>query len=220
MESCPWESLESLQSRRAVLGRDIVENRVALQKARERARAVRLRSARSWQLSSVHRETAVILYMLAEYSSAPVVMYLQNLSRRQKWLQQSPATLQAMAEDLFLAAAPERLAELGDLENPAAPVAMKAACLFWVEWGLAAWVGEANQRKGIAPSTAAVLQELERRRLQLPETVRFCSRGGPSENKARVWAHEWRKRWGARLGRVRPRDDISATEMRAKVRMF
>ena len=145
---------------------------------------------------------------------------MQHVGRRRKWPQRPVESLQEWTENLFLATDPRRLAELSDLDTPAVPAAMKLATLFWVEWGIAGWVGDANRRKGVAPSTEALLQELERRRLQLPEAARFPSRGGSSENKARVWAFQWRRRWGARHCRVRVREDISVAKMRAKAFLF
>ena len=217
MEPCP---LESLLTRRSALQQEIGATRAALQRAAQRDRYVRLRGALAWHLSPVQRDIILIIYMLAQDSPAPAAVSLQHLARRRKWPQKPVETLEAMTENLFIASEPRRLVELSDLRSPAAPAAMKVAALFWVEWCLAAWVGDANQRKGIAPSTGALLQELERRRLELPEASRFRSRGGSAENKARVWALQWRRRWGARLGRVRVREDISAAEMRAKVLFF
>ena len=210
---------ETVLMQRSALKSQIAANRAALQSAIRRSRYERVREAQVWQLSPHEANVAIIIYMVSGYSLAPTVEYLQQLGRRRKWPQKASDILSSLAADLFLAVEPMRLAELSDQEDPAAPAAMSTACAFLAEWDLFSWVDDANRLKGVAPSTEALLQELERRRLQLPEAARFPSRGVSSESRARVWALQWRKRWGAHHGRVRVRVDISAAEMRAKVRV-
>ena len=91
---------------------------------------------------------------------------------------------------------------------------------FWQEWSLNAWVECANLRQGVAPSTAAVLDQHERARLALPERVRPLARGVASQGKARVWAARWRQRWGLRHGSIPARDALLVQEMRKKARVF
>ena len=211
------ECLETVLMQRSALRSQIAANRTALQNATRRARYERAREAQVWQLSRQEVRVTIIIYMVSGYSLAPTVEYLQQLGRRRKWPQKPPEILRSLAEDMFLAVEPMRLAELSDQGDPADPAPMSTACAFLAEWDLFRWVDDANRWKGVAPSTTALLQELERRRLQLPEVVRFPSRGVSSESKARVWALQWRKRWGAHHGRIRVREEISAAEMRAKV---
>lgn len=214
------EALESVLGRRAALQAALVANRAALQRAARKDRYVRMRAAQSWQLSVTERETVVMIYTMSGYAVAAAVVYLQDVCRKRKWHLKGKEELQALVEDLFLASEPRRVAELCDQEVPASPAAMRVAARYCVEGGLAEWVGHANQRQGVAPSTEAVLGELERRRLGLPEAIRFPSRGGPVENRARVWALQWRRRWGARHGTIRVREELSVAEMRSKVRFF
>ena len=209
--------LETVLMQRSAVKSQMAANRAALQFATRRARYERAREAQVWQLSPQEEQVAIIIYMDSGYAIAPAVEYLQQLGRRKGWPQKASEMLGSLAEDMFLAVEPTRLAELSDQGDPAAPAAMRVACAFLAEWGLFRWVDDANRRKGVAPSTESLLQELERRRLQLPEAFRFPSRGVSSENKARVWALQWRKRWGAHHGKVRVREDIPAAEMRAKV---
>ena len=208
--------LETVLMQRSALKSQMAANRAALQIATRRARYERVREAQVWQLSPQEEQVVTIIYMYSGYARAPAVEYLQQLGRRRGWPQKASEMLGSLVEDMFLAVEPVRLAELSDQGDPAAPVAMSVACAFLAEWDLFRWVDAANQRKGVAPSTEALLQELERLRLQLPEAVRFPSRGVSSESRARVWALQWRKRWGAHHGRVRVREDIPAAEMRAK----
>ena len=71
-------------------------------------------------------------------------------------------------------------------------------------------------KKGVAPSTDAVLQRLEESRLQLPDTVRPTPRGTVAEASARQWARRWRRRWGGRHAKLRVRGDVGLPDMRHK----
>ena len=73
-----------------------------------------------------------------------------------------------------------------------------------------------NEQRGVAPSTAMVLERFEQRRSHLPEGVRPRPRGVAAEDKARAWALRWRRRWGARHGNIQAREDIPLDEKRAK----
>ena len=86
----------------------------------------------------------------------------------------------------------KELADLCDESNPSDRPAMHIAVRFWQERSLADWVEDANQQKGVAPSTEQVLERLERQRLQVPERSRPASRGFVADAKARMWALRWR----------------------------
>ena len=109
--------------------------------------------------------------------------------------------------------------DLCDEANPKDPGAMRAAMKFWQEWSLAAWVEHSNFTKGVAPSTAAVLDRYEELRVDVPEAVRPAARGVVAQGKARAWAFRTRKRWGLVHGSIPTREDMPVEELRQKARL-
>ena len=121
-------SLETMLVQRSALKSEIAANRAALQTAMRRARYERLRGAQAWQLSPPEEKVAIIIYMFSGYGLAPTVEYLQQLGRRRGWPQKAADMLGSLAEDVFLAGEPMRLAELSGQRAPASLVAMSIAC--------------------------------------------------------------------------------------------
>ena len=84
------------------------------------------------------------------------------------------------------------------------------------EWGLKEWAEDLNRRRGLAPSTAAVLQEKERRRARVSAAVQPSAWGTAEGARGRMRATRWRRRWGGRFGSIRKREDVTPEELRAK----
>ena len=77
-----------------------------------------------------------------------------------------------------------------------------------------------NVTKGIAPTTRMLLDQARILEARLPTTVSAdyaLSAFGRPGGHARVWAHRFRARWGARLGKIRLAEPMSPGEMVEKV---
>lgn len=77
---------------------------------------------------------------------------------------------------------------------------LKRAQAWLHEFRLHNWIDDLNVRKGIAPVTAVVLEELQRRVSAAPEPGRLPLKGKHREQ----WLRRWRRRWGIRLARLLP----------------
>ena len=164
--------------------------------------------------------TAVVLivFALSGHQPVPAVNFLSETGRKRRWPPREDEDLRVLVEDLFLGVDVAVLTDLCDLAQPSDPSAAAVAVRISEEWRLAQWVQQLNEQKGVAPTTEMMLARLEERRLQLPEASRPGHRGTSADGHARAWAWRLRRRWGARYGKVRSREDMPLEEMQAKAR--
>ena len=161
-------------------------------------------------------KVALILYDRAGYQPDAAAAYLAREAAKRKWEPKPEAAVKQLVSEVFLKANLEDYLSLCDAQGSSDAVAMQAALEFWIEWSLASWVKDANERLGVAPSTEAVLEKAEQMRLQETLEHRPASKGTAAGAKARSWCFRWRRRWGAHHGALRARDDVTVEEMRSK----
>ena len=85
---------------------------------------------------------------------------------------------------------------------------MRVAMKVLSEWDVCSW-GMALNLRGIAPATNMLVQQARSR--GVPLIARSKS------SRAREWARRLRKRWGARMGKLKAREVEDANSLRAKV---
>lgn len=208
--------LMALHEQKRSLDTALAENAAELKRVRRNAQAHEKAASRAWQLPPPLRRAALIAYALAGYRVEPAAKLLAANGRKRHWPDKTQGELFALVEALFLEVDEAELAGLADTEHPEDGDAMRIALPYVEEWRLFLWASGLNQDKGVAPSTEAVLQQLETQRLSLPGAVRPAARGTVADARARVWAAAFRKRWGGRHGRLKCREHIPTGEMLTK----
>jgi hypothetical protein len=211
------QSIEDLEQEKRDVDAAVAENRRATQKARQQKKDAKKSEAKAWRLAPFLEHATLIIYTLTDYQIEPAIKFLGANSRKRHWPEKTEEELQALVEELFLAADLTELTALSDMVEPADVDAMKAALVYVQQWGLVDWTRRLNAQCGVAPSTESVLLRLEEKRLTIPEQVRPRAVGSACAVSARVWAGAWRKRWGGRHGRIRIRDDVSLPDLQRKV---
>ena len=214
------DHVEELKRSRSALKAEAAVCTQGLQAAIRKERQATKRAEKAWQLSASEKDVVLIIYVISDYVVAPAISFLERVGNKRHWPCRSRDDLQALTEDMFLAADPATVVSLCDRWQPLKPESMQVARRYVEEFGVVEWVGNANRQLGAAPSADALLQEMERRRVMFPAAARFPPLGNAKEIKGRVWAFRWRKRYGARIGRLRFREDISVEELRQKVRFY
>ena len=121
-----------------------------------------------------------------------------------------------MIQDLFLKADDDEIAELTDVNDPKDEAALRDAVRCVEEWKAYVWTKTLNSEKGVAPSTASVLQKIAESSSQMPPAVR-PDFGAVSQSRGRAWARRWRRNWHGRHSKIRIREVVPVEEMRAKV---
>ena len=177
----------------------------------------RLRSQR--RFPKALQRVALILYDKGRHDPAAAAEFLAKEAQKRQWPAKPEAEVRRIPQDWFLEIDINDFNDLCDSARPSDPGAMRLAMQFWQEWSLAAWVEDANFSKGVAPSTAAVLDRYEQLRLDVPEAARPAARGVVSQCKARAWALRFRKRWGLKHGAIPAVDDVPVQEMNQKARV-
>ena len=209
---------EELIQERATVDAELADLRRRLKNAQHQAAAAERKRKRQWQLPEDLKRVVVILYHKGHPDPRAAATFLASAASKRNWEERPEADVRKVVEDTYLGISVEDLVSLCDADRPSDPKAMRTALRHWEEWRLFHWVKETNERKGVAPSTQAVLDQLERRYRELPEDLRPQARGMAHEAKERMFALRLRRRWGMRHGSIRAREDISIEEMRAKAR--
>ena len=215
------DSVSKLLAERKALNSSTKEVGQLLRAAKQRKRASQRRADKMWQLTPWQSKVLLIIYVLAGYRAAPAVRFLSMQARKLKWFPRPDEEVQGVVENLFVEAESVWVAGLADQSRPLDIVCMKAAIAFLHQFEVAVWVLDLNRQRGVAPPTEMILGEFEDRRLQYSEDLRPRSVGLVTEVRARVWARQWRERWGGRHARIRIKgDDMEAPEMQEKVCFF
>ena len=199
---------------------DIVSVDAELKKLRRSERAAAKCKARQWALSELMRNTALAIYGLTDNALEPAAMYLRQCALECHWPTKTDEELEEIVLDEFLAVDPEKLDGLLRVEDPMDLESMKLAQRCVLEWRAVEWSRERVRGPRVPPPSSLVLQQYEEARMALPEHLRPASRGVASDGKARSWMRRLRRRWGGRHGRLRVRDEPSADELQAKVRVI
>jgi len=185
----------------------------------KRARGVektrRLSQARAWVLSELALRVVLICFSLADGVPGPAVVFLTREGRRRRWADKTDDELGMMVFDSFLAAESAYAMALCDFDNPHDGLALSTAVSWVEEWRAASWCMEQNH-KGIAPSSAAVLDYMEARRLSIPESVQPSPRGVITSGAVRRAISRWRQRWSGRVARLRPQEVVPLADMQSK----
>ena len=212
--------LDSLHSEWALLGERLKESRRLIRSVSRKVRVARRAAARAWALTPCMERTALSIYVLTDYSLQPAIVFLKSLGRRHRWPPQSDGELGRRVEDSFLRADPDMLIALVDASQPLDQAVFEASMRYVREWRVVSWGFDMNCVKGFAPATSMVLRRAAAERMVLPASTVVPRQGMTMSAATRKWASRWRRKWHARIGKLRPRERISEGESRAKVTTF
>ena len=195
--------------------------------ARRQQVAAEKRLQAQWNLAPEGEDGAVSVQSLPDFSKVALILYdrepeaaaayLLDVAAKRGWDPRPEESVRGLVRELFLKVALPDDVALCDLQSTSEFLAMGAALRFWEDWALVCWAKDANHRLGVAPSTESILARKEQLRQELPEDWRRESTGTAESVKARSWCFRWRRRRGARIGVIRPRDDVTPEELRDKV---
>ena len=149
----------------------------ALAAVKKEIKAAQKRLRSQWRFPKTLQRVALILYDKGRHDPAAAADFLAKEAQKRQWPAKPEAEVRRIPQDWFLEIDINDFNDLCDSASPSDPGAMRLAMQFWQEWSLAAWVEDANFSKGVATSTAAVLDRYEQLRLDVPEAVRPAARG-------------------------------------------
>ena len=214
--ACAMEA-RILQLRREELAARLALNRLETLRARRAAAAAARTADTAWRLPDRLRNTVVIIYDMSGHRTEPAVCFLQAEGRRRQWPELLEAALHLMVETIFVGMIATRGAPaVAAMVNPTLAPDILSTCdaQRWVEeWLLFAWAKRQNIQRGVAPSTAELLDELARIR---------TAWGGPptgttNQSRVRQWGTAFRRRWNGRFGFLPAKECVPLVDMRTKV---
>jgi len=186
-----------------------------LKRAKKKAAGQAAAAQRRWRLTELMRRVVLICFSLADGVVDPAVVYLQQQGRVYHWGDKTDDEVALMVNDEILAVDSDHLVVLCDIDAPSDALAMSTAVRFVEEWRAVTWAVGVN-RKGVSPSTGALLDHIEERRADVPEHVRPQAWGTVASGAARMRAARLRRRWGGRMGVLRVQEVVPVEIMREK----
>ena len=163
------------------------------------------------------RRISLAVYVLADFAAEPVVVQLRRIAARRRWPDRTDDELIDVITDAFEAEPIDNLVALCDDDMTPDAVALATAVGVVRQWRVAAWTAEQN-RKGITPSTGAVLDKFEASRGELGAASRPKAWGDSASGSARMRASRWRRRWGGRVGKFHVLEEVPIAVMVEKAR--
>ena len=130
------------------------------------------------------------------------------------WPSKSDVEVARLVEDLYLAAADGEVEALVDKVNPFDATALRCALRYVEEWSVVVESRRLNTERGVAPSSEAILEQIENNRQRAPRLFRGKPRGFGGSGRKRV--HRLRTRWGGRYGSIPVGQRLSPEVARAK----
>ena len=103
---------------------------------------------------------------------------------------------------------------LVDTENPSDATALRCALGYVEEWAVVVESRRLNTQRGIAPSSEAVLEQLESNRQKAPQLLRGPPRSFGGSARKRV--HRLRARWHGRHGSIPVGERLSSEDAMLK----
>ena len=201
---------------------------VALAFAKEARQAAA--DARQWNVQGNAKHVVNAIWRLGDCRAEPAVPFLEMVARKNHWPENSLEGI------LQLVLAIVRDCDGADAEQSLAPLVMRDAWNYVLQWRVAVWCYDANVSKGVACHTNIIIDEFKRRLQAVPVDVSFGLRASctclfrcvqerpaifnPNHRRSvwRKWVERWRVRWGGRYGRLRARDHVEPEDMLAKAR--
>jgi len=190
-----------------------------LKLARRRDKAAQASSARAWTLRGQLLNETLLIFVHADCHTDPAAQHLMRKARQFHWPTKELTEVAALVSAAFLEVDFETLARLCDEDSPSDELALARAMDVVQQWSLAQWVTTQNY-KGVAPSTASVLDHWDDTRAGVPERVRPASWGASTDGAARMRATRWRRRFCGRFAKLPVRDDVPLPTMREKARQL
>ena len=175
-------------------------------------------AARAWQLTADMRRAVLFTYEQSEWNLEPCVMFLRRVRASMRWPALREQDMHVLIETEFLQCDLDAQLEYKPILTSGDRWARLAVRLVQ-EYKIIAWGRDLNTR-GVAPSTAWVVEKMRCYGDAAPKAVLKRTRFGRPNNMARMWASRFRKRWGAKIGRAKVVDDVAIDVLRHKVSFY
>ena len=208
-------SMEQRREKKRQLDVEIAEHARSWKTARTTAAAL----AKHWKLEGHTLHVALAIYIWSGCCLEPTVDFLKRAARKKHWPEDKlDEEIAVIMLDSFAAADDAFLLRLTDAVFEEYAIVQREAQANLLKWGATAWVTEQN-RKGITPSSATVLDQLELIRLSIPQSMRPVAWGANNSVPARMRMSRLRHTHGGRIGALQTREDIEIPVLSAKSRV-
>ena len=209
-------SVDDLKKERAALDTELAALRRGAKRVQRQASRSTASAARAWKLTPRLRNTVMAINSMVDGAAEPVVKYLALAARTRHWPEKLDDEIAAIAAQCLLDVSAGDVAAVCDVTRSTDPAALRTAVNHVEEWRLMTWAATMNTDKGVAPSADNLLQRWAERRASHAEAARPPPHGTSAEASQRRWVQRWRKRWGGKYGKIRVRDELAPSELRAK----
>ena len=201
-----------LHKHRSVLARELTDTCQQLRALKRK----RHTCSRMWILTERMQNVCIIAYKMSSHNSEAACKFLKASARERHWPACDEVDVRALVHRLYAAADADRIGALTNLDNPLDAGALSVALRFVRESYVVERVRTVNAARGIAPSSAWVLERAEEFANMLPPHWKPRSFGTAREGRSQKWLRQLRLKWNGRLRSIPPIEPLSEEEFQSK----
>ena len=209
--------IDELKAQQAAIDEALLRNRQARSKEVEKCRQIHRRAKSSWNLSRDEIIAILFVYEQCHWSAEPCCRFLEKVARKHRWCKLSDAAMEELLQRLFLESGMADLAAVPTLFADLAIQLQRDARTIMNEWQIVSWGRRANEQHGVPVSTSAIVSKACSMQPVHASLVRGRTANDKPNRQARAWASKFRRRWNARIGKVRQVGNMTTVDMQQKV---
>ena len=198
--------------RHAIVSTSVQATASALSSMRKQLQSAKRKFA--YQNNLVH-QICFVLFVMTSPSATLALAYADHARRQGKCVER---ITEESLQDKFLKTSIEEIAKIMDGEQ-VEPRVLRAAKQFQKEHKLHQWIEIQNIQKGLAPSSARIVQEANRLEQNNEQSENeLFSRGG--DGARTKWMQRFKKRWRLKKGTFHAGERVPQEEAQAKVSVY
>ena len=202
-------AMEAMQARLQTVSEHLRALSVERKGVIRQSRHVAKRGACELTFPAEVMRVALFIFEQSGWNLEPPCKFLQWYGRKKRCVLTDKAVA-VLLEKNFLAADIQELLR--------GPVARSRDAERWLqEWRIVEWGRNLNMLHGVAPSTACLLEKARDAGDVFPGAIHARTRHGRPGRTARMWAHRFRKRWGAVIGKIKQNEYVPPDVLRNRV---
>lgn len=203
----------------------LLEKRRSLEKDKSAISAMRRGCKRrlprvvdEWRLTERMERVVIICYVECQFKATAAVEYLLRAGRQRHWSPKSKHELSLLVERIFLKYDAIQTAAWLDFAESSNLPSIRIALEYSRQAYVVGKATEANESRGVAPSSAILLCWASEFDLKYPAACRPKPLGLARDNVSKKWLHKIRIRYGGRFRALPPALPTAFAECQRKVR--
>ena len=207
--------MEDVQARLQAVSAQLRSLSIQRAAAIRQSKAVANCDLRKFMFPNEILRATIFIYERSDWNVQPAIRFLQMHGRKKRFPPLADEAATILLENHFLAI--DLVELLREPESDFEVGLFRDAERWLQEWSIVAWGYNLNMSHGVAPSTASLLEKARAVGDLLPRSIHARTRHGRPGRTARMWAHRFRKRWNAVIGKIKQNEYVPPDVLQARV---